>query len=409
MEFFNEEWDKLNRACCLSNFWNWKVTDRAAVLSEELFKEVYQNTEKEFSGAKQDEAEQKDFIRNLFQGFLKEMEETIPEQIKNKVADMRVLALGTVTEQILSELKEYSQKAQLRLEELDKEYKEQYQYAVKHMSERAFAAMERSFHDSHVIDCGFEGRNLFFKLRMDGGFDHMEDQYIKLILKDTVVLQGEINKELRSWVYHELYYREEHFTLYIRFSNGTVVLQASDIVCEHLHSFFASDTPLQEQVNEEIVFGKVKDLVAAGKISLEDSMNHPLRESLGDEAFENMEIIISENFDSFGKLAVCEASYKEEISQWSGKKFIAEIKFNNDWGYNPEDMSRYWRRGEELLQYIKANCNTELELWVVWSDSLNHVEHRTYQLEDFTEADLEEIYTDTIDGIAKSRRITITA
>jgi hypothetical protein len=210
------------------------------------------------------------------------------------------------------------------------------------------------------------------------------------------------------WIYQEVYYEQGLIEFHIRFAEGDIIIQAADIACEYYHTFFASDTALHEQSNDEVAYGTMKELVEAGKVEKEALVYYPLQEHIEEEAYENMHIIVAKDLDSFGKLAVIESQQREVFRRLTGKEYIYEIQFGNDWTYNPDNKEKYWKRGEELIQYIYKYCGQQLELWSVWSDSMNDIVSEKYLLDKLEEGDLEAVYAEAPEGIAQSRKIVIT-
>jgi hypothetical protein len=142
---------------------------------------------------------------------------------------------------------------------------------------------------------------------------------------------------------------------------------------------------------------------------MDDARMHPLYECMGEEAFMNMSILISGDFDALAKLTVSEISEPESYRVFTDKSHLYEINMVHIWSSQPEEGITICPRSKELLEYIRDNCNQELELWIVWTDCKGDVEHREFYLPELTEDYLYSIYRDTPQGIALSRRITIRA
>lgn len=406
MKYSNKERNQLSWARTLPFYCEWHVTDRAAVYNEELFRDACINFADNIFCKDYEDERQRDHLTKLYECILKEMETNLPEYIKEKVADIRVLALGYLTEEVHKALMDYSNEAEIKLEQIEKENYTVYQEALSHLSLEARSALERSFHDSRLLDYGYLDKDIYFLLKMDVGLAPLKDQYLKLIFKDAVVLEGTISKELVCWLQEELYY-DGSIKLNIHFSGGDVLIQARDIVSEYCYSFFASDTMLPPLQQEDIVAGKVKNLIEEGKLTLEEAKKHPLCECMGLKAFMNMSILVSGNFDDLAKLTVSVYDDSEKVHALTDKKFIYNINLVNTPEINVEDGSVSWLRGRELLQYISDYCGQEIELWVVWTDCDQPLEVVEYSLTELEETDLRLLYEDNEHGILKSHKIVI--
>ncbi|MBP1753892.1 MAG: hypothetical protein H6Q59_290 [Firmicutes bacterium] len=406
MKYSNKERNQLSWARTMPFYCEWHVTDRAAVYNEELYRDACINFADNFFCKDYEDEKQRDHLTKLYECILKEMETNLPEQIKRKVADIRVLALGYLTEEIHEELMNYSNEAELKLEQIEKENYAIYQEALSHLSLEARSALERSFHDSRLLEYGYLDKDIYLLLKMDVGLAPLRDQYLKLILKDAVVLEGTISKELVCWIQEELYF-DGDIKLNIHFSGGDVLIQAKDMESEFCYSFFASDTKLPLLQQADIVAGKVKNLIQEGKLTLEEAKKHPLCECMGVEAFMNMSILVSGNMDDLAKLTVGVCDDSEKGHTHTDKKYIYDINLVNTPEINEEDGTTSWLRGQELLQYINDYSGQEIELWVVWTDCDQPVKEVEYSLTELTEADLRLLYEDNEHGILRSHRIVI--
>ena len=403
--YSNKELNHLNWARILPFHCNWQITERAAVYSDELFQEAYLNFSETYSYEKLEDDNHLDHISKFYEDLREKLEENLPEQIKNKVSDLRVLTCGYLTKDVYEDLMSYSKEADQKLALIEKENYDNYQEALTHLSEEARWVMERSFHDSRLLDCGYQDGDIFLLLKLDVGIAPLVKQYLKLIFKDAVVIEGTISKELECWLQEELYFDEE-ININIHFSAGDVLISSKDIKGEYCYSFFASDTELSLLEQPEIIAGRVMDLIEDGKMTLEEAMNHPLCESMGIEAFKYMSIILSGNIEDLMKLTVTVPNDLTRYRALTNKKYIYEIDLVNAPQFNIEDGSVSWLRGEELLQYIRSNCRSEIELWVVWTDCLSWKEE-ICQLNELKEDYLRSLYNDDDQGVLASKKIII--
>jgi hypothetical protein len=408
MQYSNKERNLLSWARTLPFYCEWHITEEAATFQEDLFQEACMKFADYYTDGLK-EIDQEEHLRTLYECIQKEMECNLPERIKSNIADIRVLALGYLTKEIYDELMEYSKSAELLLEQIEKDVHAAYQEGLSHLSNQAKEVMNRSFHDSRILDCGYEGKDLYFLLKMDVGFAPLKDQYLKLRIKNAEILEGTISKSLECWLQEELYYKEKAVMLNIHFSGGDVLIRAEDIGGDYCYSFLACDKELPLLKQEDIVAGKVKDLIQEEKLTIEDARMHPLFECMGEEAFMNMSILISGDFDELDRLNIKEMADPEAYRAYTDKTNLYEINLVNRPHINIEEGISTWPRGKELLEYIRDNCNQELELWIVWTDCGGELEHWEFSLSDLSEDYLCSIYKDTPDGIVLSKKLTIRA
>lgn len=405
LRYFNMEWDRLNFAVTLPEFIDGagKISEEAAYYNDELFNKLYEEYCMKYNCFEDDLEKKREFIKNNYQQWLDTIKDSLPESIKVQIPDIRILALGTVTTETYNIICSYANEAKSRLDNLIKNYERDKEKAESHMSDRVYETMNQCYHDSYLMDVCYEDKNLYMKLCLDGNSDNLEVQYAKLIFKNAVLVKGNIQSKLYRWKYHEIYYENDQFEIHIRFSDEEIIIQASDIYRESYKTFFLCDKSIEEKFNNEVFRGTIKELIEAGHVTRENTLDHPLRKSLGDTEFENVRLIRTKDLNSFGKLEVVKTPYNEMLKKITNKSYVYQIKFLNHWGRNPD----VWLRGPELLEYIKDNCNNELELWSVWSDSYEDIETRYIQLEKLCENDLESVYQENVDGIVRSRRLII--
>jgi hypothetical protein len=186
---------------------------RAAEFSEELFgklraeklaewlqmrEEICPILELEF-----DEAAERQLFEENHCRELERLRTRLPEGILNKVADLRLLALGHCTEEVFEELKAYREWCRKWTE---KTMEEAWNMRVSQGLEQAFTG-EHSLHDSVVLSLRREGEDLLIEFERDGDATWPEIKAVRF--RDAEILRQEQPAEKSWWLYDEIWSREE--------------------------------------------------------------------------------------------------------------------------------------------------------------------------------------------------------
>lgn len=407
MLVYNDYWDKLRSGANLLNQYEWNINEDAREYNEELFQKAYETFAQRFEGIEKENTEKHEYIRQCYEAQYEIIADAIPDAIKRDIADLRLLVLGTITNEIYQRLLENARQADNQLIAMEEAYQKNLETVKEQIPEDDFDIAYAGYHDAFVIDCGCEDNNLYLILRLDRGLDNFHNLYTKVIYENAVLIEGNWSSNLYVWIYNEIYYTEDKIELHIRFSGGDVILRTDKLRKETYYSIFASEAPLEDKKNEEVFYGNMEEFIQAGHAAREESINHPLREHLGDEAFEKMNFMWSKYDNSFGKLEVHESPYKEYFYKITGRKYIYEPIFENSWTPDKTNSISKWTHGEEIMDYIIRNCKNDLEIWSLWSDNLDFIERREIKLSNLRIEDIEALYKETKDGIAKSYQVII--
>jgi hypothetical protein len=406
MLVYNDYWDKLSSQAKLIDHNEWNINEGAKEYNELLFQNAYEVFSQRFEGIEKDEKEKKEYIRQCYDSQYKRITDTISKDIINKVADIRLLVLGTITNEIYQCLLDNARQADAELIAMEHAFQVNIAFVKNHIPVEDYENAYVGYHDAFVIDSGYEDNNLYLKLKIDHGFDDFYNLYTKVIYENAELIEGNWNTDLNYWIYSEIYYKDGKIELHIRFSGGDIILRTERIRRETYHSIIASDEPLIEENSNKIFVGTMEEDSNAEHSITEDAQYSTHNESLEKDFFSNMRLLLSKYYGSFG-LEVHESNNKEFFQKLADKKYIYELKFENRWLICETSGTTQWLHGEEIRDYIVNKCKRELEIWSVWMDSLEKIELKELEVSSLKVEDIEEIYKETKNGIAKSTRLLI--
>lgn len=212
-----------------------RVDDRAAECSEELFRKI---REEELSdwlemrrelcadfGEEFEEVGEREYFEERFQRELETFRARTPVKILEKVADIRVLALGVCTEEVFADFREYREWCRKWTEQtLDEAWNLQ-----KSQGLDAVWTGEHSLHDSVVLSLNREGEDLLIEFEREDPMERLQDvrendpelleemgeeaflfPEIKAIrFRDAEILKQEQPLEEAFWLYDEIWPAEE--------------------------------------------------------------------------------------------------------------------------------------------------------------------------------------------------------
>lgn len=185
-----------------------RVDDRAAECSEELFRKI---REEELSdwlemrrelradfGEEFDEAGERACFEESFQRELEIFRSRTPAEILQKVADIRVLALGCCTEEVFQAMKAHRDRCRKWTEQtLDEAWDLQ-----KSQGLDAVWTGEHSLHDSVVLSLNREGEDLVVRFERDEEATWPEIRAVRF--RDAEILKQEQPLEEAFWLYDDL-------------------------------------------------------------------------------------------------------------------------------------------------------------------------------------------------------------
>lgn len=131
---------------------------------------------------------------------IKRLRESLPKEILDKTADVRVLALDTASAEvkrlITAFCKENERKVQRAFKELHKAEKRDFG-SEDNMPEFC----RESLHDCTITSCRIKGKNLVLDIDNSGGFTNA----VKVIFKNAEIVEREGRLAGTDWLYSEVY------------------------------------------------------------------------------------------------------------------------------------------------------------------------------------------------------------
>ena len=179
--------------------------DRAAAYSEEVFQTLWDRKLEEWMELRAELEEEFDEgqERRLFrEGYLCDLEifrTRTPAKILEKVADIRVLALGFCTAEVYRDFSDYRDLCEERTE---KTIEEAWNMRVSQGLENAFTG-EHSLHDAFVLSLNREGEDLVLEFEYDEEATWPEIKAIRF--RDAEILKQEGPVQNAWWLYDEIW------------------------------------------------------------------------------------------------------------------------------------------------------------------------------------------------------------
>ena len=188
-------------------------------ISEEDF-EFYEMPEKEKARILQaiedydnrlpfDAEETKKLFAQTQQTQIKAYESSLPEEILDKIADLRVFTLGYCSAEVMKSLKKFEGDAEKRLRRIESAALK----ALKAENLPEETVDKISFHDCVVTETVRENQDLILKFDTKGGFSSFD----KMILRNAEIVLSEETLVGGRWLCEELYGAENGYELHVMF------------------------------------------------------------------------------------------------------------------------------------------------------------------------------------------------
>lgn len=207
MKFLTKEWCQTMQDSGLGV--QLVADDRAADASEEVFRALWDEKLDEWMELRAelenefDEGRERRLFREGYRGALEQFRTRTPAKILQKVADIRVLALGCCTAEVWRDLREYRDWCRKWTE---KTLEEAFNMRCSQGLEKAWTG-ERSLHDSVVLSLRREGEDLLIDFERDENATWPEIKGIRF--RNAVILKQEKPLEEAFWLYDEIWRTEE--------------------------------------------------------------------------------------------------------------------------------------------------------------------------------------------------------
>jgi hypothetical protein len=153
------------------------------------------------------EQEKKNFKKE-FRHNVKHLKRNLPDEILQKIADIRVLALNRASTDIKKEIATYCKTNERAVESAIKAYWKDYRKSFPN-GEPAFAETFK-LHDSTVISCRKKGKDIVLKIET-GGFT----SFSQITIKNSTILKQDTQLHGAWWLYDEIYRTNDGYEIHV--------------------------------------------------------------------------------------------------------------------------------------------------------------------------------------------------
>ena len=195
-----------------------KVTKKAEVYSEDYFKELYKREEKKMLKIQtfDSERERKNF-RQAFRNNIKVLKEKLPEEIIDKVADIRVLALNYASAEVKKDITSFCKQNEKNVRSASDAYQRQYRKQFK--TKAPAFAKELNLHDCEVRSCRRIGNDVVITLYNGGGFTNIT----RIRMKNCEVITQDSALHGARCLYEEIYKTGEKYEIHFLMEKNKLI------------------------------------------------------------------------------------------------------------------------------------------------------------------------------------------
>jgi hypothetical protein len=235
MKYMTKEWYETSQNTFLHL--SLKVSKKAEVFSEDYFRNLYKSEEKawlrllesysdeelekiypgEFQTKYADgrqlelseiEKGKKVYFKQALQSNIKRLKRNLPDEILQKIADIRVLALDRASADIKKEITAYCKANKKAVDSAMNAYRKEYKMSFKN-GEPTFAE-NFDFHDCIVVACRKKGKDTVLTLDNSGGFTTIN----QIIFKNCSILKKDTPLHGAWWLYDEIYKTNDGYEIH---------------------------------------------------------------------------------------------------------------------------------------------------------------------------------------------------
>ena len=213
-----------------------EITEKAETFSEVYYKKIYQEEERKWIElqkaignikSKNKEIDISDNIvnknkekfKNIQEEIIKKLEKKLPDYILEKVADIRVLALGKASSIVKKELDEYCGEQKAIVDKAINEYNQYYNDNLKKY-ENSFIK-DFNFHDCEIISFKKQEKNVVIMLDTTNNY---LVEIKQIILKNCEIIKEEDNICKARWLYNEIYIKDNGYEIHVLLADSKGVL-----------------------------------------------------------------------------------------------------------------------------------------------------------------------------------------
>jgi hypothetical protein len=204
-----------------------RASKKAEVFSEDYFRELYRREEKnwlkrqkeiaKFQKVDLDPELERECFAQIFQNDVQALKDTLPKELLDKIADVRVLALYYATEEVKEKLVGWCEQNEKIMRETPEAYWREFE---KQFGENAPAFIkELNLHDCEVQSCERIGQDVVLHIDNEGGFTDIRE----IRMKNCEVLMQDAPLSGARCLYEEIYRTGERFEIHFLMQQETLI------------------------------------------------------------------------------------------------------------------------------------------------------------------------------------------
>lgn len=247
MHYFTKEWYELEVSAHLE----LEEDKQAEFMSEEYFQELYKQKSEEFlkelqivheeialkhQTLKEGHIKHEPFNRekvaeNFYQSFLdnqNRIKKTLPEEILEKIADIRVFVLHKATRQVIEDVTQFCQGNMESMMKTIEDYRKHYKEVSKNQDKSVLG--EINFHDCTIVDIEEAEKTLTIIFDNSGSFTTIT----KMNLDNYEIIRQDSLLQNLLWVNDEIYKTNGKYELHVMLRNVNNELIEFIVSAEHI-------------------------------------------------------------------------------------------------------------------------------------------------------------------------------
>lgn len=222
IESFSEEY--------FQKLYNKKLTEWL-ILQEEVasYREEYESRKEYYIPSEPFDREKAS--KEFYEGFVYSQErikKTLPEEILEKIADIRVYTLDKASREVIKAVTQFCEDNEKSVKRTTEEYQKYYKKALKSFDRNIVKNI--NFHDCTIVDVKQMEQSLSILFDNSGGFTDIDEVKFEnyKIIKQDALLQN------LWWLYDEIYKIKDRYELHVLLQNKNMDLVEFIISAEHI-------------------------------------------------------------------------------------------------------------------------------------------------------------------------------
>lgn len=211
------------------------INDKAKRKDELFYQEVYNETYNHYCTVWNYKLTELEF-NNLLDDKTNFYKELLPDHIKCKIADIRVMAMGVVSQEIYNDICEYNNQLLIYCEEARTRYKKDYSETIKYLSNSCKKALDCNLSDAKILKYEILKDQLRLYFSLDTYTQNNDYDLLYLFNEGTFIEKIGILEQdyLRTY---EIYATEKDIEFHILCENSQCIIQAKDLNYKYSESF----------------------------------------------------------------------------------------------------------------------------------------------------------------------------